>query len=52
MKNNNGAVTLSRYISEFLYDYAPNMLTNSERTLKSYKDALRLYVLFLVIFID
>ncbi len=37
----------SRYISEFLYEYAPNMLTNSEHTLKSYKDALTLYVLFL-----
>ena len=45
MKNN--AVTLSRYISDFLYDYAPNHLTQSECTLKSYKDALTLYVLFL-----
>jgi site-specific recombinase XerD len=41
------AVRLSRYIAEFLYDYAPNMLTNSEHTLKSYKDALTLYILFL-----
>lgn len=47
MKNNNEAVTFSRYIAAFLYDYAPDRLTNSERTLKSYKDALTLYVLFL-----
>jgi len=45
--NNNEAVKFSRYISDFLYDYAPNMLTNSKHTLKSYKDALTLYVLFL-----
>ena len=44
---NNDAVALSRYISSFLYDYAPNFLTHSECTLKSYKDALTLYVLFL-----
>lgn len=47
MKNNNEAVTFSRYIAAFLYDYAPDRLTNSECTLKSYKDALTLYVLFL-----
>lgn len=47
MKNSNEAVRLSRYISDFLYDYAPNMLTNSEHTLKSYKDALTLYIEFL-----
>ena len=47
-KNNSSeAVRFSRYISDFLYDYAPNMLTNSAHTLKSYKDALVLYVLFL-----
>ena len=45
--NNNEAVKLSRHISDFLYDYAPNMLTNSERTQKSYQDALTLYVQFL-----
>ena len=46
-RNNNDAVRFSRYISDFLYDYAPNMLTNSEHTLKSYKDALTLYIRFL-----
>lgn len=47
MRKNNEAVIFSRYISNFLYNYAPKMLTNSECTLKSYKDALTLYVLFL-----
>ena len=47
MRKNNEAVIFSRHISDFLYEYAPNMLTNSERTLKSYKDVLTLYVLFL-----
>lgn len=47
MKKSNDAVRISRHISEFLYDYAPNFLTSSAHTLKSYKDALTLYVLFL-----
>ena len=47
MKNSNDAVILSRYISDFLCDYAPNHLTQSKCTLKSYKDALTLYMLFL-----
>ena len=47
MRNSNDAVMISRFISEFLYDYAPNQLTQSECTLKSYKDALTLYVQFL-----
>ena len=46
-RNSNEAVKFARYISDFLYDYAPNMLTNSEHTLKSSKDALTLYVKFL-----
>ena len=46
-RNSNEAVKFARYISDFLYDYAPNMLTNSEHTLKSYKDALTLYIKFL-----
>jgi site-specific recombinase XerD len=45
--SDNDAVRLLRYISDFLYDYAPNMLTGSVHTLKSYKDALTLYALFL-----
>jgi len=47
MRKNNEAVILSRYISDFLYDYAPNMLTESKHTLKSYKDALTLFVQYL-----
>lgn len=46
-KNNNEAAKVSRYIAEFLNDYAPNFLTHSEHTLKSYKDTLTLYILFL-----
>lgn len=47
MKKNNDAAKLSRYISEFLYDYAPNFLTYSAHTIKSYKDTLTLYIVFL-----
>ncbi len=47
MKNNNESVMFSRYISSFLYDYAPSQLTHSENTLKSYKDAMTLYVRYL-----
>jgi site-specific recombinase XerD len=47
MKKSNEAVRISRYISEFLKDYAPNFLTHSDNTLRSYKDALTLYILFL-----
>jgi site-specific recombinase XerD len=47
MKRNNEAVKLSRYISDYLYDYAPNMLTESKHTLKSYTDALTLFVQYL-----
>jgi len=46
MKNNE-AYQIAKYISDFLNDYAPSFLTTSEHTLKSYKDALVLYVLFL-----
>jgi len=47
MKSNCDAVAFSRYISDFLNDYAPSQLTHSECTIKSYKDALTLYVRFL-----
>lgn len=46
-KNNREAARIAGYISEFLHDYAPQFLTSSEHTLKSYRDALTLYVLFL-----
>ena len=41
------AMELSRYISEFLTDYAPAQLTNSEHTLKSYETTLTLYIGYL-----
>lgn len=47
MKKNNEAAKISRYIADFLNDYALNFLTHSEHTLKSYKDTLTLYILFL-----
>ena len=47
MKMNNNAVRISRYMSEFLYDYAPNFLTYSSHTIRSYKEALTLYVMYL-----
>ncbi|MBI9015379.1 MAG: tyrosine-type recombinase/integrase [Clostridiales bacterium] len=47
MKRNKEAAKIAKHISEFLNDYAPMFLTNSEHTLKSYKDALTLYITFL-----
>ena len=47
MKKTNDAVKLSRYMSEFIYDYAPNFLTHSHHTVKAYVDTLTLYVTFL-----
>ena len=38
---------MAGYISEFLHDYALQVLTSSEHTLKSYRDALTLYIVFL-----
>lgn len=47
MKKSDDAVKIARYISEFLDVYAPNFLTASEHTLKSYRNALGLYISFL-----
>lgn len=46
-KNNREAARMAGYISEFIHDYAPQFLTSSEHTLKSYRDALTLYIAFL-----
>ena len=46
-KNNREAARMAGYISEFLHDYAPQFLTSSKHTLKSYRDALTLYIVFL-----
>lgn len=47
MKKNNEAYQLAKYISDFFNDYAPSFLTTSQCTLKSYKDALVLYIAYL-----
>lgn len=47
MKKSDDAVKIARYISEFFDVYAPNFLTTSGHTLKSYRDALGLYINFL-----
>lgn len=41
------AVDIAKYISLFLREYAPNHLTGSPHTLRSYENALTLYVGFL-----
>ena len=47
MKKTDDAPVIARRISEFLYEYAPQFLTNSEHTIKGYNDALTLYFQFL-----
>lgn len=47
MKKNGDSLVIAKRISEFLYEYAPHFLTNSEHTLKGYNDALILYFQFL-----
>lgn len=46
-KVKNEAVEITKYISLFLRDYAPNHLTGSQHTLRSYEAALTLYIGFL-----
>ena len=43
----NDAEHILRHINEFLTSYAPDFLSSSHHTLKSYGDALRLYIIFL-----
>lgn len=47
MMKNKEAIKIAKYISDFLVEYAPVFLTNSEHTLKSYKDTLTVYIAFL-----
>lgn len=47
MKNKKEAAIMAGYVSEFLHSYAPQFLTSSRHTLKSYKDTLTLYIVFL-----
>lgn len=46
-KTNAASLELSRAVSEFLTEYAPLHLTNSEHTLHSYEAALTLYIGYL-----
>jgi len=46
-KREKEAILFCRYISEFLNNYAPNFLSQSEHTIRSYKNALTLYILYL-----
>ena len=47
MKKNDDPMKIARHMSEFLDSYAPGFLTTSEHTLKSYRDAMVLYIGFL-----
>ena len=47
MKSGNEARFLSRSVSEFIFSYAPNHLTDSENTVKSYQATLGKYLDFL-----
>ncbi len=47
MKKNDDSLRIARYMSDFLNSYVPCFLTTSEHTLKSYRDAMGLYVGFL-----
>ena len=46
-KASNASVEMAKHIHEWLCVYVPLHVTGSENTLKSYKDALRLYIFFL-----
>ena len=47
MRANREAVVIAKYINTFLNDYMPSQKTKSEYTLKSYGEALSLYIGFL-----
>lgn len=46
-KSTKESIKISRYVYEFLNIYAPSYRTGSEHTLRSYEDALALYLKFL-----
>lgn len=46
-KPNKEAIEVAKYIHHFLSEYAPTHLTGSQHTLKSYKTALSLYIIFI-----
>ncbi len=43
----NESVVIARHINAFLNEYVPSQKTSSSHTLKSYQDALTLYIGFL-----
>lgn len=47
MPKKNESIYLAKKISEFLFEYAPNFLTESQNTLDGYNDAMTLYITFL-----
>lgn len=47
MRATKESVVIARYISTFLNDYMPSQKTKSEHTMKSYEEALILYIGFL-----
>ena len=47
MKASNESIVIARYISKFLNEYVPSQKSRSNHTLKSYSDALSLYIGFL-----
>lgn len=46
-KATNESIRIAGYISQFLNEYAPSQRTNSTHTLRSYQNALALYLTFL-----
>jgi site-specific recombinase XerD len=47
MRATKESVTIAKYINTFLNDYMPSQKTKSEHTVKSYGEALTLYIAFL-----
>jgi site-specific recombinase XerD len=47
MRATNESITIAKHINKFLNEYAPSRATQSEHTLKSYGEALSLYIGFL-----
>jgi site-specific recombinase XerD len=47
MRTTNESIEIAKYINTFLNDYMPSQKTKSEYTVKSYAEALTLYIAFL-----
>ena len=46
-KSSKESIALSRHVTAFLNEYVPSQKTDSMHTLRSYKNALTLYLVFL-----